>query len=204
MLLSHVTVADPDGSDSSRQPEHYALRVNLIQYPQFFCTARLKKFSLKKSIDLSRLWTREPWISRRARYPETSEADLLSEVTPGKNNPIYQTSLTVTDEVSQNKVPQWGHSCWWCLRADEIPPREDILKWRSLILSAPQFLSTTDESHNADWKLRFFCYFKSPHALQHSEDMFSNIMFHAPMGRFHLGSKLELPLFSSFTVVPFN
>ena len=33
--------------------------------------------SWKKFIDLGRVWTREPWISRRARYPETTEADLL-------------------------------------------------------------------------------------------------------------------------------
>ena len=32
-------------------------------------------YLLKKSIDLSRVWTREPWISRRAHYPETTEAD---------------------------------------------------------------------------------------------------------------------------------
>ena len=31
----------------------------------------------KKSIDLSWIWTREPWISRRARYPEITEADNL-------------------------------------------------------------------------------------------------------------------------------
>ena len=29
-------------------------------------------YVLKKSIDLSRIWTREPWTSRRAPYPETS------------------------------------------------------------------------------------------------------------------------------------
>jgi hypothetical protein len=34
--------------------------------------------------------------------------------------------------------------------------------------------------------------------------MFLNIMFHAPMGRFQLDQNLELPLFSVFTVVPFN
>ena len=33
-------------------------------------------FVLKKSIDLSLIWTREPWTSRRARYPETTEANL--------------------------------------------------------------------------------------------------------------------------------
>ena len=32
-------------------------------------------YILKKSIDLSRVWTREPWISRRARYPETDYSD---------------------------------------------------------------------------------------------------------------------------------
>ena len=31
--------------------------------------------------------------------------------------------------------------------------------------------------------------------------MFLNTMFHAPMGRFQLEPKLELPLFSGFTVV---
>ena len=28
-----------------------------------------------RHIDLNRILTREPWISRRARYPETTEAD---------------------------------------------------------------------------------------------------------------------------------
>ena len=37
-------------------------------------------YVLKKSIDLSRVWTREPWISRRARYLETTEADLWSMI----------------------------------------------------------------------------------------------------------------------------
>ena len=32
-------------------------------------------YVLKRSIDLSRIWNREPWISRRARYPETTEDD---------------------------------------------------------------------------------------------------------------------------------
>ena len=32
-------------------------------------------YVLKKSIDLSRIWTCAPWISRRACYPETTEAD---------------------------------------------------------------------------------------------------------------------------------
>ena len=36
-------------------------------------------YVLKKSIDLSRVWTREPWISRRVRYPETTEADMCSQ-----------------------------------------------------------------------------------------------------------------------------
>ena len=33
--------------------------------------------------------------------------------------------------------------------------------------------------------------------------MLLNIMFETPMGRFELESKLNLPLFSGFTVVPF-
>ena len=32
-------------------------------------------YVLKKFNDLNRVWTREPWISRRARYPETTDAD---------------------------------------------------------------------------------------------------------------------------------
>ena len=32
-------------------------------------------YVLKKSIDLNRVLTREPWISKPARYPETTEAD---------------------------------------------------------------------------------------------------------------------------------
>ena len=31
--------------------------------------------SWKKSINLSRIWNHEPWISKPARYPETTEAD---------------------------------------------------------------------------------------------------------------------------------
>ena len=31
----------------------------------------------KKSIDLNRVRTREPWISRWVRYPETTEADFV-------------------------------------------------------------------------------------------------------------------------------
>ena len=34
-------------------------------------------YILKKYIDLNRIWTREPWISRQARYPETTEAEYL-------------------------------------------------------------------------------------------------------------------------------
>ena len=44
--LSHVAVADPYSSDLSRLPER-ALQFNLIQYPQKFCSERLKKFSLQ-------------------------------------------------------------------------------------------------------------------------------------------------------------
>ena len=60
-ISSDVAVADPDGSDSSRlypseryKPEHYALRVNLIKYPQNFCSTRIKKFSLQKNLEGSR------------------------------------------------------------------------------------------------------------------------------------------------------
>ena len=35
-----------------------------------------------------------------------------------------------------------------------------------------------------------------------NESMFLNIMFHEPMVRFQLESKLELLLFTGFTVVP--
>ena len=34
-------------------------------------------YVLKKSIKRSRVWTREPWISRRANYPETTDATRL-------------------------------------------------------------------------------------------------------------------------------
>ena len=33
-------------------------------------------YFLKKSFDLSRVWTREPWISKRARNHETTETDM--------------------------------------------------------------------------------------------------------------------------------
>ena len=36
--------------------------------------------SWKKSIDFSLIWTREPLISRRARYPETTEADMFGRI----------------------------------------------------------------------------------------------------------------------------
>ena len=36
--------------------------------------------SWKKFIDLSRVWTHEPWILRRARYPETTEADITNYI----------------------------------------------------------------------------------------------------------------------------
>ena len=42
-------------------------------------------YVLKKSIDLSGVWTRESWITRRSRYPETTEADQLVS----KLEPIY-------------------------------------------------------------------------------------------------------------------
>jgi hypothetical protein len=49
--LFHVTVVDPDSSESSTLPERalriLELRVNIIQWPQNFCSARLKKFSLR-------------------------------------------------------------------------------------------------------------------------------------------------------------
>ena len=44
----------------------------LKSLPEDLCSGFLRP---KKSIDLSRIWTREPWISRRARYPETTEGD---------------------------------------------------------------------------------------------------------------------------------
>ena len=48
--LSHVTVADPGSSDSIRlyPIQIRALHLSLIQYPQNFCSARLKNFSLQK------------------------------------------------------------------------------------------------------------------------------------------------------------
>ena len=49
--------------------------------PQFLSLSRRTCaqdfYVLKKSIDLSWVWTREHWISRRARYPETNEADII-------------------------------------------------------------------------------------------------------------------------------
>ena len=46
--------------------------LSLKPLPEDLCLGFLRP---DKSIDLSRIWTREPWISRRARYPETTEAD---------------------------------------------------------------------------------------------------------------------------------
>ena len=61
-------------------------------------------YILKKSIDLSRVWTCKPWISRRSRYPETTywniwgalSRDFSSFVSPWRVKPIpiiYRTSL---------------------------------------------------------------------------------------------------------------
>ena len=44
-------------------------------------------YVLKKSIDLSRVWTREPWIFRPARYLETTEADTRRFNAAFFNNP---------------------------------------------------------------------------------------------------------------------
>ena len=41
---------------------------SLKSLPEDLCSGFLRP---EKSIDLSRVWTHEPWISRRARYPET-------------------------------------------------------------------------------------------------------------------------------------
>ena len=59
--LSHVTVADPDSSDSSR-------RVNLIQYPQKFCSARLKKFSLQKNLIFLVIYTHKLKVLREGGF----------------------------------------------------------------------------------------------------------------------------------------
>ena len=45
--------------------------------------------SWKKSIDLNWIWTCEPWISRRAGYPETTEADIEFSI----SFPIYCVNL---------------------------------------------------------------------------------------------------------------
>ena len=45
--------------------------------------------ALKKSIDLSRVWRLEPWISRRARYPETTKADILHIYSISEIRPLY-------------------------------------------------------------------------------------------------------------------
>ena len=53
---------------------------SLKSLPENLCSEFLRPW--KKSINLNRVWTREPWISRRARYPDTSEADLPYELWP--------------------------------------------------------------------------------------------------------------------------
>ena len=58
-------------------------RLYLAQRPIFQAWGSLTStcaqefYVLKKSIDLSRVWTRESWMSRGARYPETTEADCV-------------------------------------------------------------------------------------------------------------------------------
>ena len=47
--------------------------------------------SWKNPMDLSRVWTREPWISRRARYPETTEANLATLLLLYFINPVLNT-----------------------------------------------------------------------------------------------------------------
>ena len=46
---------------------------SLKSLPEDLCSRFLRPE--KNSIDLNRVWTREPWISRRARYPVTTEAN---------------------------------------------------------------------------------------------------------------------------------
>ena len=59
-------------------------------------------YVLKKSIDLSRIWTREPWISRRARYPETTEVELVDD--SGKRGFCSLGSPMLFEGVSQTSI----------------------------------------------------------------------------------------------------
>jgi len=63
-------------------------------------------YILKKSIDLSRVWTREPWISRRARCPETTEADKSPSFTTGN---IMVSYISVQKFLERNLE---GKSVW--------------------------------------------------------------------------------------------
>ena len=49
---------------------------SLKSIPEDLCSGVLRP---EKSIDLSRIWTREPWISRRARYPERPPRSTMHE-----------------------------------------------------------------------------------------------------------------------------
>ena len=70
-------------------------------------------------------------------------------------------------------------------RALKIPQMRMVI-----IRSLTFFILEKSESYNLIFKHQW-------------KSVFLNIMFYAPMGRFQLESKLELPLFSGFTVVLF-
>ena len=56
--------------------------------------------------------------------------NILNDVTPGKNDPIFESLLTVTVQVSYITDVQRACSSYGCPRAKEKSTGTEILKWR--------------------------------------------------------------------------
>ena len=65
----------------------------------------------KKPIDLSRVWTHKPWISRRARYPETTEGYMSTsnfmlsyKISSSNSEAMYTMDMTSEVETSELNI----------------------------------------------------------------------------------------------------
>ena len=108
---------------------------------------------MKKSIDLSRVWTREPWISRRARYPETTEADngicrFLKCHLKCSNVPLmfsYCLNLTIETASEYCDSGKQGYKCLWLCFSTGNP---DVTNWNcALKLPICRFLQDLAEAY---------------------------------------------------------
>ena len=52
-------------------------------------------YVLKKSIDLGRIWTRKPWVSRRARYPEPSRPTINKITNQSVSSTVFIINFTI-------------------------------------------------------------------------------------------------------------